>query len=1085
MSHALPASQTITLFGSSSIALACALLGLPASLETSRADEGIQISNGSFEQGNEAPVGWSLDGGTGMVVAPGAVGQRAIAVKGDGKSNNGWLSDPIPFQSRTVYRLTFQARRIDGVGGLAVTGPLFCNRDLSSLTNQWSDFESYFATPDKIPLSLARLRFGQWELQGQVEFDDIHLDQVIPVYRTQAGIPLGEGETIQGREYRFAAPYRQASANHARPLVGYQGRFNTHRWQLSSDASIVYRHDVGRSQTAAEVHIQVGWYRHGELVVEASPDGDHWQTLGTVGELGSKSFPVPTDLLPSEAIWIRITTHKQSGHPELPSLQIYDYGYTAQLSGEPLDLIGQTRFLAVTQRDPQLDVTIEDIGEAMPGGENVIVARVRNRSNRALQINGQAVVSRVRPESPSSADPIADSWSSESSSTSSLLLGTGGNNEALLHVPYALTGSQLHRLRFKLEGDVNFSAETEIDVPLLHSAHFGQQLPGSTDTIGLWWCSSGWKVGATRPLPGSRGRAIVVQAAANESEAAQLVIRPRRPIKGLTAEVGELVGGAGSKLTGTQIELLRVGYVDVTQPTDETSTVGAWPDPLPPLSGPVDVAADQNFPLWVRVNIPQEQPAGTYHGTIRLHGQDYNSTVPLEVEVFGFELPDRMTCTSAFGFDASLAWRYHQVKSDADRRLVLASYFQCLSDHHISPYRPAPLDPIRVTWKDLTPRSGGDRDIDMPRSDNASKIDLPPGKEQAVEEGLEASKLRGPEPTLDFSAWDRAMSRAIDKYHFNTFRLGVPGLGGGTFHQRHEPELQGFAEHTPQYQAAMKSYLGQLQSHLKDRGWIDEAFVYWFDEPDPKDYEFVNNGFAKLKRWAPDIPRMLTEQVEPELIGSPTIWCPISSSFQDDQAEERRQAGEKFWWYVCTGPKAPFCTLFIDHPATELRVWLWQTWQRNIEGILVWQSNYWTSSAAYPDPRHPQNPYDDPMGWVTGYSTQVGTKRAWGNGDGRFLYPPEKAADGNPKSPVLDPPVASIRLEMLRDGLEDYEYMVILKALLKTQGDRLETARRKQYEDLLKVPKSITESMTQFTSDPAPIEQHRLKLARAIESFER
>ena len=84
--------------------------------------------------------------------------------------------------------------------------------------------------------------------------------------------------------------------------------------------------------------------------------------------------------------------------------------------------------------------------------------------------------------------------------------------------------------------------------------------------------------------------------------------------------------------------------------------------------------------------------------------------------------------------------------------------------------------------------------------------------------------------------------------------------------------------------------------------------------------------------------------------------------------------GDRFWWYVCTGPKAPYCTLFIDHPATELRVWLWQTWKRQISGILVWQTNYWTSGAAYPD--NPQNPYEDPMGWVSGYSTAAGTRRA-------------------------------------------------------------------------------------------------------------
>jgi len=223
---------------------------------------------------------------------------------------------------------------------------------------------------------------------------------------------------------------------------------------------------------------------------------------------------------------------------------------------------------------------------------------------------------------------------------------------------------------------------------------------------------------------------------------------------------------------------------------------------------------------------------------------------------------------------------------------------------------------------------------------------------------------------------------------------------------------------------------------------------------------------------------MLTEQPEPKLEGGPNIYCVVSNLYRDDASEKRRAFGDKFWWYVCTGPKAPYCTLFIDHPATEMRVWLWQTWQRKIEGILVWQTNYWTSSAAYPD--QPQNPYEDPMGWTSGYSTPKGEKRPWGNGDGRFIYPPLAAANANPQEPVLDGPVDSIRWEMLRDGIEDYEYFVILKKLLKAKKEKLTVKQHQEYESLLNVLEAITKDMTTFTKDPTPIEARRDQIARSI-----
>ncbi len=207
------------------------------------------------------------------------------------------------------------------------------------------------------------------------------------------------------------------------------------------------------------------------------------------------------------------------------------------------------------------------------------------------------------------------------------------------------------------------------------------------------------------------------------------------------------------------------------------------------------------------------------------------------------------------------------------------------------------------------------------------------------------------------------------------------------------------------------------------------------------------------------------------------------TEFRSGSGRARRAAGERFWWYVCTGPKAPYCTLFIDHPATELRVWLWQTWQRNIRGILVWSSNYWTSDTAFPDA--PQNPYEDPMGYVTGYSTPRGVKNFWGNGDGRFVYPPEAAAvpGHSGLDPVLAPPVSSLRFEMLREGIEDYEMLYLLRDRLQQRRSQLAPDQIARYEQLLQVPDHITRDMITFTTDPTPIYARRAEIAVAIEEL--
>jgi hypothetical protein len=471
-----------------------------------------------------------------------------------------------------------------------------------------------------------------------------------------------------------------------------------------------------------------------------------------------------------------------------------------------------------------------------------------------------------------------------------------------------------------------------------------------------------------------------------------------------------------------------------------------WPDALPSLSKPIDVPAGENQPLWVLVRVPKDAKAGDYSGVLSLKAEGFSAQVPIKLHVWDFALPDRNHLETAFGFNPHEVFRYHQAKTDADKRKLLDLYFQSFAEHRISTYDPTPLDPFRVKF-------------------------LPNAKPPRAE--------------IDFTAFDRAMAAAADKYHFTNFSLPIHGMGGGTFHERYEPAIDKFGEKTPEYQAMFASQVKQIEQHLREKGWLKMAYVYWFDEPDPKDYAFVRNGMERLKRYAPGIQRMLTEEPGDALAGAVDIWCPVSFNYSHEAAEKRRACGERFWWYVCCGPKAPFCTLFIDHPATELRVWHWQTWQRKIAGTLVWASNYWTSEAAYPD--KPQNPYEDPMSYVSGYSTPKGTKNYWGNGDGRFIYPPEAAAvpGKSGRATVLEGPVSSIRWEMLREGLEDYEFLWLLRDLLTKKRGSLSAEDLKRFESLLEVPASISKDMTTFTTDPGPIYARRTAIAEAIERLSR
>ena len=993
----------------------------------------VAIANAGFDEGADAPTGWAISGGTGEWIAEGESG-KAISVTGAGADPNFWRSDPVPFEPSKAYRLQFRARGFGATGGTAIAGPEFCNRDLGQLTDAWQTFTSYFVSPTEVVAENAWLRLGQFQVTGKIAFDALSVVRVQPVYLDFGGPQLGDGESITGNEYVFAAPFADAQTNQSRPLAGVRCRFNTNRWVFVANDVVSYTHFIAtRRQNSGRVEIVVEPFNGGKLSVLADNGTAAPQEIGAITAAGSHAVAVPAALFPAERITITLAAQPVDGNADAVSMQVRGYTYKAVLDGAPLTAVGKTAYWAMPTADPRLQIEIAGLGSAVPGGQNALTAQIVNTSPDAIPTTPTLTITRAGQPPENFAQPM--------------LIAMGNST---VQVPYQLRGGGIHDLVFTMGDGVPARFEGQIDVPTLYNATFGEVLPLSGDVAGLWWAPSGSKVSKTHPMPAVAGERVLIRAAKNESEAAQLIVRPSAEIGGFVALGAALTGPGGAVIPETNVSVLRVRYVQTEQATDESTVVGQWPDPLPPASTPIALAGGQNQPLWVRVTVPPGVPAGNYEGTVALRGNAYAVDVPIRVEVFDFELPTRPTCTTTFGFNPELVFKYHRVSDPAQKRQVLDLYWKNFSAHRIAPYNPAPLDPMGVTWPNIEAyKSGANTDM------NAAFT-----------------------PAIDWAAWDGAMTPAMETYGFNSFVVPVQGMGGGTFHSRTEPTLLGYAEASPEYAMAFANYHRAVQEHLREKNWLDRGYVYWFDEPDPKDYEFVNNGFRKLKEAAPDIRRMLTEQPDPALVG-PNIWCPISDAVDQAKADERMAQGDTFWWYVCTGPKAPYCTLFLDHPSLELRVWLWQTWQRKISGILVWQSNYWTSDAAYPDPNAPQDPYVDPMSWMSGYDTQANTKKPWGNGDGRFIYPPESASVRQGE-PILEGPVDSIRWEMLRDGVEDYEYLAILRRLI---GEKEQAGKDvAQYKTLLDVPPAITTSAKEFTTDPAVIDAQRLAIAKAIEA---
>lgn len=130
----------------------------------------------------------------------------------------------------------------------------------------------------------------------------------------------------------------------------------------------------------------------------------------------------------------------------------------------------------------------------------------------------------------------------------------------------------------------------------------------------------------------------------------------------------------------------------------------------------------------------------------------------------------------------------------------------------------------------------------------------------------------------------------------------------------------------------------------------------------------------------------------------------------------------------------------------------WQAWQRHATGVLYWRVNYWYGllPTTGDEPRWPDVPWD---------CEKLTTYREFKvNGDGWLIYPGRDWT-----------PLPSVRLENIRDGIEDYEYLWLLREL-------------DPENKLLVVGDDISQSLTKYCRDPKTIEAKRLAVARAIEA---
>lgn len=269
-----------------------------------------------------------------------------------------------------------------------------------------------------------------------------------------------------------------------------------------------------------------------------------------------------------------------------------------------------------------------------------------------------------------------------------------------------------------------------------------------------------------------------------------------------------------------------------------------------------------------------------------------------------------------------------------------------------------------------------------------------------------------------------------------------------------DPRVKSFLIPYPGSDELLQQYYAKVCSNPE---WAKKGYFYPIDEPASLEaYESYTQITDRLGRLCPGYNMVtpancasFTENGETYYTsdlqsGRSNIMCGISNVYDlkefREQAEIMRDNGAKLWWYVCCGPKGDYCNIFIHWEGIKGRLLLWQQKSLDIEGLLYWDTTYWTDVIS---------PWADALTtpW-TGNDTF---------GDGSLFYNGENG------------PVSTLRLQEVSDGIDDFEYLTIAEELFG-----------REYVDK-KIAK-VSNSLTDYTLNDALLASVRVEIGNDIEA---
>lgn len=440
---------------------------------------------------------------------------------------------------------------------------------------------------------------------------------------------------------------------------------------------------------------------------------------------------------------------------------------------------------------------------------------------------------------------------------------------------------------------------------------------------------------------------------------------------------------------------------------------GMVPDAIPPLSayGAFDLPAGSSQAFLIQLKTAEDTPAGWYSADLTVHnsaGEEVKRATVFAY-VWDFALSEETACATSVDLNQSYLVQAHAGTTELSDTELYKVYYDYLLENRIS----ACTLPYSLTRPEAAAY------MDNPRVTSFRY----PINNTAMMRFLFANVFSG----------EGGEERFDKAYYFSNVVDAATPADLEALRAHYDQIAKAVSPYTPDYAQVpfwfISTYINDIDYTTPEGETIDQIEYY---------SDFVNLWCSKTFAF--------TDKEELSVPGAkvlqPEKWDSVYGTFKERMAE-KREDGQKVWWFISWDVEAPYINYYMQTDGTAQRILFWQQFDNDVDGFLYNFANFWLADTADPYENNISNAaYPD------------------AHGESILLYPGSKYG--------IDGPVGSLRLEAMRDGIEDFQMLTMLEDL---QGEGAADALIDQ----------LTTGMVHYSTDAEQYASVRKALGDSVE----